>query len=61
MMTEEEGWITYGLEAIDYVLQQKYYGNNSGKPFASCDSFLTTMHTSSTRTALQTQNHALFM
>ena len=22
MMTEEEGWITYGLEAIDYVLQQ---------------------------------------
>ena len=23
MMTEEEGWVSYGLEAIDHVLQQE--------------------------------------
>ena len=48
LMITEEGWITYGLEAVEHVLQQGILWKQ--KLFASCNSLLTTMHTTLSKT-----------
>ena len=49
MMTEEEGWITYGLEAIEYVVEkgilhvetiQGSYPNHATHPSRACSQTL---------------------
>ena len=44
IMMTKEGWITYGLQAIEHVLQKGILWKQLRKLSESCNSFLTTMH-----------------